>query len=80
MLYITTATTKTIDRCAGLRITVNAALTGTITVTDAGAAIAVITNPTVGNQFEYFGFNGPITVTNSATGDITISILSANRT
>lgn len=80
MIHVTTAATYTISNAAGIRITVNGALTGTITVADTIGTQAVITNPTVGSEYNYFGFApGAITVVNSATADATVSIFSANR-
>lgn len=68
-------------------IQVNAALTGTITVTTAGstqygtasATIATITNPVVGNTFKYGGLAqaGKITVTPSTTCDITVTVITS---
>lgn len=60
-------------------IQVNAALTGNITVSDETATastpvVAVITNPTVGTKYEYWGFNTGVTVVPSATCDITVSV------
>lgn len=76
MVYITTATTTTVaDGGYGLLIQVNAALTGTITVTDATVTKAIITNPTVGLQFRYLGFKGAIALVTNATCDITASVL-----
>lgn len=67
-------------------IQVNAALTGTITVTAAGSTqygtgsqtIATITNPTVGSFFKYGGLKnqGAISVNPSTTTDITVTVLS----
>lgn len=80
MIYFTAGGSVTVaDRCVGIRVTVNAALTGTITVTDTGATIAVITNPAVGGSFIYFGFKGAAAVNPSTTCDVTVSILSAAR-
>lgn len=73
---ITAATTTTLVQTNGLFIQVNAALTGTITVTDATGTLAVITNPGVGNGFRYFGVTGIPTIVTSATCDITVSYLS----
>lgn len=66
-------------------IQVNAALTGTITVTVGGstqygtssATIATITNPAVGNVFRYGGLiqQGAVSVNPSATCDITVTVL-----
>lgn len=76
MTYITTGATTTIaDGGYGLLIQVNAALTGTITVTDAGVTKAIITNPTVGQQYRYLGFKGAIALVTSTNCDITASIL-----
>lgn len=60
------------------RIQVNAALTGTITVSDETATastpvVAVITNPTVGSVYEYWGLQNGLTVVPNATCDITVS-------
>lgn len=58
-------------------IQVNAALTGTITVDDSTTAtaggVAIITNPTVGSQYEYWGFRTGLHVYPSTTCDITVS-------
>lgn len=73
------------SNASAIHITVNAALTGTITVTAAGSTqygtasqtIATITNPTVGNAYRYGGLTtqGAISVNPSTTCDITVSIL-----
>jgi hypothetical protein len=82
----TTAATTVATQAGAILIQVNAALTGTITVTVAGstqygtpaATIATITNPTVGNIFKYGGLaqQGAVVVTASATCDITVTVLS----
>lgn len=78
-IHVTTGVTTTLPQMNNMRITVNAALTGTITVNDqsgvngAAAVIAVITNPAVGNSFVYNGLAGIPTVVTSTTCDITIS-------
>ncbi len=64
-------------------IQVNGALTGTITVSDeSGTAgtpvVAIITNPTVGSIYEYWGFNTGVTITPSAICDITCSVDTSN--
>lgn len=59
------------DRPRRLKIQNNGALTGTLTVKDGSTTIAVITNPAVGNLFEYGPFRGIASVTPSATCDIT---------
>lgn len=78
MKYITSATTTNIASAAnGLLVTVNTALTGTITLAAGGTTFAVITNPTVGSLYRYNGLRGAgaITAVTSATCDITISLL-----
>ena len=78
--YITTAATFQVHtgQATKVRIQVNAALTGSVTVIDgiAGttANVAVITNPTVGSSFEYYGFTSGVRIVTSATCDITISV------
>lgn len=74
------------SEAGAIYIQVNAALTGTITVTTAGSTqygtaaqtIATITNPTVGSFFKYGGLKGQgaVSVNPSATTDITVTILS----
>lgn len=81
MIHITNTAANNIPPCAGIRITVNTGFTGTITLVDgAGTTQAVVTTPATGNSFTYYGListnASPATVTSSATGDITISILS----
>jgi hypothetical protein len=77
--YITTATTVQVKtgRVKSAVITVNAALTGTITVIDGTSGstpnVAVITNPTVGSRYEYWGLKNGLRVITSATCDITVS-------
>ena len=76
MIYITTGTTTTVaDQANGILIQVNTALTGTITVKDGGVTKGIITNPTVGLQFRYYGFTGAVSLVTSTTCDITVSIL-----
>lgn len=78
MVYITGAATTPIASAAnGLLVTVNTALTGTITLTAATVAFAVITNPTVGSMYRYNGLRGKgaIAAVTSATCDVTISLL-----
>lgn len=62
-------------------VQVNAALTGTIKVSDEAAAspsgsplVATITNPTVGTRYEYWGFQSGVGITPSTTCDITVSV------
>jgi hypothetical protein len=81
MIHITGTSAVNIPPCAGIRITTNTGITGTVTVVDgAGTTQAVITNPAVGNAFAYYGLTSssasPATVTASAVGDFTVSILS----
>lgn len=83
MIHVTGTAAINIPACAGIMITMNSAVTGTYTLVDgAGTTQAVITNPTVGGSFTYFGLissaASPATLTASVTGDATINIL--NRT
>lgn len=60
--------------CSKCLVQVNAALTGTITVADgAGNTLAVITNPAVGNQFEFWNIAVDFEVNPSATCDLTVN-------
>lgn len=71
--------------CRALLIQVNAALTGTITITAAGSSqygtssstIGTIMNPTVGSQFKYGGLQnqGAISINPSTTCDISVTKL-----
>lgn len=82
--YITTATTTQV--CGPMKkvlITVNAALTGTITVIDdvtgSTANVAVITNPTVGSSYTYYDFQTGVRIVTSATCDITVNATDQSR-
>lgn len=78
--------TDVAGQAGAILIQVNKALTGTIAVAAAGSTqygtssstIATITNPAVGDCYRYGGLAqaGKITVTPSATCDITITVLS----
>jgi len=62
-----------------VHITINAALTGTIILSDetgtsGSPIVATITNPTVGLAFEYWGLNTGVCITPSTTCDITVSV------
>ena len=79
--YITSATTtqcatNAIKKCV---ITVNAALTGTITVIDGTsgttANVAIVTNPTVGTTLTYYDFQKGVRIVTSATCDISVAAL-----
>lgn len=78
--YITTGTTTQVWTGASkkVHISVNTALTGTITVVDAATGgtgtIAVITNPTVGLQLEYWGLLNGVQIVTSTSCDITVSV------
>lgn len=77
--YITTgATTQVSPRPVySAKITVNSALTGTITVIDGTtgttANVAIITNPTVGTSYEYWSFRYGLRIVTSTTCDITVN-------
>ncbi len=78
--YITTATTTQVSGPARrVLIQVNAALIGTISVIDdtqgTTANIAVITNPAVGDQYEYWDLVLGVRIVTSATCDITVNCL-----
>lgn len=73
MTYITTGATTPVGSPSGILITVNAALTGTITCSDTRGTFAIITNPTVGSAFRYTGLQGTVTVVTSTTCDVTVS-------
>lgn len=77
MIHITAATTTTISTTGprGVRINVNTALTGTITVADGTGTLAVITNPGVQSSWVGYGFQGTVTVVTNATCDLSVSIL-----
>lgn len=78
MLYITSSGSQTIASAAGgLLVKVNTALTGTITLAAGGNTFAVITNPTVGQSYQYNGLRGKgaITINPSTTCDLTVSFL-----
>lgn len=78
MLYITTGATTTLPLANGIRIEVNAALTGTITVKDGANTVAVLTNPGIVSK-EYYGFSGVPSIVTSTTCDVTVSILQNNK-
>lgn len=75
--YITTGTTVQVDSgyIKEAAIQVNAALTGTITITDgtsgSTANVAIITNPTVGQMYRYYALKNGLRVTTSTTCDVT---------
>lgn len=78
-IYITTATTTQCytGKTKKVIVTVNAALTGTITVIDGVggtvANVAIITNPAVGDQFMYWNLNSGVRIVTSALCDITVN-------
>lgn len=74
----TTATQVATGYCRKVRVVVNAALTGNIKVIDnttgTTANVATITNPGVGNSFEYYDFTLGCLIIASTTCDITVSV------
>lgn len=80
MTRITSATTTTLGRCYGIRLEIAAALTGTVTISDNNGtqAILPIASPAVGRV--YYGFTGPVSIVNSATEEITVSLLNRQGT
>ncbi len=78
MIYVTSGTAQTIATGAnGLLVTVNTALTGTITLKAGTTTFAIITNPTAGKSFRYNGLRGQgaISITPSDVCDCTVSFL-----
>lgn len=77
--YITdnTATQVETGRVRKAIVQVNAALTGTIKVIDntsgTTANVATITNPAVGDRYEYWDFQTGVRIIASTTCDITVS-------
>lgn len=57
-----------------LQVRFNAALTGNVVVSDSLGTIATITNPIIGNTFEYWDLVGTITINPSTTCDVTVNI------
>lgn len=74
MTYISTATTTTIGKTYGIRIEINATLTGTVTVTDDGVTKAIIAIGQTGSKI-YFGFTGVVGIITSAADNVTVSTL-----
>ena len=78
-----TATNVMTGPVGHVKIQVNAALTGSITLYDATSgtspAVAVITNPAVGNQFDYWDLKTGVRVAASGTCDITVSADASRR-
>lgn len=77
-LHITTGAAVNVDtgRLRKVQIQVNAALTGTITLSDetgtsGSPVVGIITNPTVGQRYEYWSLKNGLTVTPSTTCEIT---------
>lgn len=78
MIHITDTASHTISTSSprGIRINFNLATTGTVTVADGIGTQAIITNPTIATPaWEAYGFQGTVTVTSSATTDLTVSVL-----
>lgn len=77
--YITTGATTQVytGQVRQILIQVNAALTGSITVIDGTTGttgnVAIITNPTVGGKYEYWGLQNGVRIVTSTTCDITVS-------
>lgn len=76
--YITDATeTQVSGPCKKAIVQVNKALTGSIKVCDATtgstANVATITNPAVGDRYEYWNFETGVRIVASGACDITVS-------
>lgn len=80
MTRITTAATTVIGRCYGIRIEVAAALTGTVTITDTNGTQAVLPIACPAGGKVYYGFTGSVSITNSATEEMTVSLLNRQGT
>lgn len=74
-IHITGAATYQAGVARGIILMFNTAMTGTATVADSNGTQAIITNPTLGQLYKYYGFTGAVTVVTSATTDATISNL-----
>lgn len=61
-----------VDKPRRLNIMVNKSITGTITVKDGSATVAIATDPTVGTILRYGQFTGTANVQASATPDLTV--------
>ena len=72
-----TATQVVIGGARKVLLQVNAALTGSIKVIDnttgTTANVATITNPVVGDQYEYWDFTAGVRIIASGACDITVS-------
>lgn len=76
--YVTSAATLTLGKVHGIRVEINKALTGTLTIADGGSTVGVVAIAGTGTR-EMWGFNGSVTLVNSATEDITVSIINNTR-
>lgn len=79
MIYITTAAAYPVGQVHGLRVEINQPTTGTVTLADAQGTKAIIAATTPAQAKVYYGFNGDVTITNSAAENITVSILNTTR-
>lgn len=82
--YITDNTATQISGpCKRVIVQVNAALTGSIKVIDnttgTTANVATITNPAVGDRYEYWDFVTGVRIIASTTCDITVSTTDQSR-
>lgn len=83
--YITTGATTQVKtgNIYSVLITVNAALTGTITIIDGTTGttgnVAIITNPTVGSSYRYWDLANGLRIVTSTTCDITVMCESSQR-
>jgi hypothetical protein len=84
MIHITGTGATQLPPAAGIKATINLGFTGSLTLTDANGVVqAIVTNPATGQEFNWYGTpssgqNGG-TLTASAVGDITVSVLSRNQ-
>lgn len=75
MIRITSATTTTVGRCYGIRLEIATALTGTVTIADGNGTQAVLPVAAAASGKVYMGFTGSVTIVNTATEEITVSVL-----
>lgn len=61
----------------GITLQFNTTMTGTATVADGIGTQAIVTNPTVGQPYQWAGLLSPVTVVTSATTDATVSVLNS---
>jgi hypothetical protein len=79
MIYITTATTYPLGKVFGVRVEINQATTGIVTISDSDGPKAIIAATTAVSSKEYWGFNGSVSIVNASAENITVSTLNRGR-